>query len=106
MALSFGWPFGGRERRSVDLTPEEQIALRELLRLGEATEATLRMTMESVRGVARDASADPLRDLQAKELIVLARVDGVGATYRPTKLGRRLRDRLSPEPRSIVGFRL
>ena len=98
------WPFGGRERRTIDLTPEEQIALGELLRLGEATEATLRMTVESVRGVAWDGGGDPLRDLQMKELIVVTRVDGSGASFRPTKLGRRLRDRLSPDPRSIVEY--
>ncbi len=107
--LAMGWlrgAFGRRERRSVELRPDEQIALAELLRAGETRGSDMVKAVEAMRGAGWEPPDQAVRDLQAKGLIALVRVRGADAYYRPTKQGERLRDRLPPDPRSVIEFRL
>lgn len=97
---------GSDERRTVELTPDEQVALAALLHLGETSGATLRAAVESRGGVRWEPPHKAIAELLAKELIAVSREDGETTYYVATKLGARLRDRLMENPRSTVEYRL
>ena len=96
--------FGREERRIVELTPDEQVALAELLRFGEASGATLRTAVEARDVVRWEPPHTAMAGLLAKGLVEVSREDEGNTYYVATKLGQRLRGRLQDNPRSTVEY--
>ncbi len=97
------------ERRSLELTPDEQAALLFLLDDGEAAAADVRQVVVVQRGATVERAEEALRGLLAKGLMASGDGDGLAVEarrYRPTKLAHKLRDRIPPGGRSTIEFYL
>ena len=98
------WP-AGKRRESVELGPVEQLALRFLLRSGPGAMDTIYKEVESVRLVSHAEVGAALTTLVSDRLIE-SRFQLVGdkgeTLYVPTRRGERLRDRIPPEPKSVI----
>ena len=100
---------GRGERRSIELTPDEQSALLFLFDAGEATATDLRQAVVVQRGATDERAEEALRGLLTKGLMAASSGgdNGLGVEtrrYRPTKLAGKLRERIPPDSRSTMEF--
>jgi DNA-binding MarR family transcriptional regulator len=99
--------FGKAERRAVDLGPVEQVILGHLLRFDAAGADTLMAALTSVRPAGRDDLAAALARLSEAGLVETRhRLEDEGPLYVAAGPAKRLRGRLSPDPRTEVRFYL
>ena len=97
-------PFS-RQRESVSLNPVEQLTLRFLLGVGEATRGSIETEVTSTRRADSPEVDQALGLLTSKEL-VSARPGDDGQSYLPTPKAAKLRGNIPVEPRTVTEFYL
>lgn len=106
------WPqslFRRAPAQTVELRPDEQVALAHLCRFGETGADELRRVIETQRGSTPEMALEALTELLGKGLMsetirIAGGLEARERRYAPTKLGLKLRTRLPESPRSTIEF--
>lgn len=102
----WGWLTGWRTPKrqiSLDLTPEEQIAVQFLTRFGRGSDEDIYQEVAARRWIEPHMIVTALFNLQLKGLATIAeRGPATGTVYAPTPRAFKVRDILPPEPTSSL----